>query len=135
MAEVHPNVLVVSGVATVPLQSMTTEFVTVNTSKPPESTQLTSPLSKVGTPFTNVNLRKAFYAALDRKADALEERAWNTYVQRTANLPAVNTGARSDEGILDSHLGTTAGRANAAPAAGRGGSNSSGRAAARGELP
>jgi hypothetical protein len=72
---------------------------------------------------------------LRRKADQLDQRAWNAYVQRTAHLPTGNAGPASDEAILDRHLGTCAGSAGAAPASNSRGSSSSGRIAARGEIP
>jgi hypothetical protein len=68
---------------------------------------------------------------LRRKADQLDERAWNSYVQRTAHLPNGDAGPASDEAVLARHLGS----AGASPAGSTRGSSSSGHAAARGEVP
>jgi hypothetical protein len=43
---------------------------------------------------------------LFRKADQLDQRAWDTYQKRTARLPAGAAGLQSDERILNRRLGT-----------------------------
>jgi hypothetical protein len=69
---------------------------------------------------------------LRRKADQLDEQAWNIYLRRTASLPG-GAGESLDEATLERHLGRDTGRAEASPASASRGM--SGQAAARGELP
>jgi len=70
---------------------------------------------------------------LRRKADQLDEQAWNTYVQRTAHLPGGSAGESLDEATLERHLGSGSGHADGSPARFSRGGNGSGQAAARGE--
>jgi hypothetical protein len=69
---------------------------------------------------------------LRRKADQLDEQAWNLYLRRTGDL-AGGAGESLDEATLERHLGREPGRADAMPASASRGMN--GQAAARGELP
>jgi hypothetical protein len=68
---------------------------------------------------------------LRRKADQLDQRAWNSYVQRTAHLPTGDASPASDEAVLARHLES----AGTSPAGSARGLSGSGHAAARGEVP
>jgi hypothetical protein len=66
-------------------------------------------------------------AELLRKADSLDQRAWDTYQKRTARLPAGPAGTQSDERILERRLGTSTSISQSLLPAG--GASSSGQAA------
>jgi hypothetical protein len=72
---------------------------------------------------------------LRRKAEQLDQRAWELYVQRTGQSSAGGADDRSDEAIVNRHLGTATGRAGAAPANSSREARDGVHAAAKGEMP